>query len=180
MSRPAVFLDRDGVLCKERGYITETEQLNIFSFSKTSVSRLHDAGYYCICVTNQSAVGRGILSMEKLEQIHKKLMAEVGLDAIYSCPHLPEAACHCRKPETGMIMQACRDLDIDLSGSIMVGDRWSDILCGQHAGIRTVLLESGYCNIGLESEVLPDYVFKNLEEFTEHYEVFTGGQARRN
>ena len=176
MIRPAIFLDRDGVLTMEYGYaISSIEEMKIYPYAADCVSRLKEAGYLTIVVTNQSAVAKGLFSIEELFDMNRKLQDEVGVDAIYYCPHHPNGKilkyskiCDCRKPATGMIDQACKDLDIDMSSSYMVGDRACDIILGQNAGIETVLLDSGYGREGLEEDCKPDYIMKDLAEFTEY------------
>lgn len=171
--KPAVFLDRDGVLCTEKGYITNTEQMEIFPYAGQCVELLHNKGYLAICITNQSAVARGYLTEEKLQMIHAHLISETGLDALYYCPHHPDGkepyyiVCECRKPGIGLITKAAREWKIDLSHSYMVGDRASDILCGKNAGLKTILLESGYGTQHLEQPVVPDAVYEDLWEFVQ-------------
>ncbi len=164
MSRPAVFLDRDGVLCEERGYLHSGDKLQIFPYAAEAVRRLHEAGYLAIVITNQSGVARGYLTEAELQVMNRELMNVTGVDAVYYCPHLGEL-CNCRKPKTGMVEQACRDCDIDLPRSWFVGDRASDIQTGINARLRTALLESGYGIAQLEFDVKPDVVFEDLREF---------------
>lgn len=177
-TRPAIFLDRDGVLCREKGYITEKEELDIFPETRDCIELLHQKGFLAICITNQSAVARGILSEQKLQEMNEYLIRETGLDAVYYCPHHPNGigkycvSCNCRKPDTGMILCAMKDFEIKKESSYMVGDRASDILCGQKAGVKTVLLESGYGSLCLESPVSPDFVYDNLKTFVESGALF--------
>ena len=163
MSRPAVFLDRDGVLCEERGYLYSGDKLRIFPYAAEAVRRLHEAGYWAIVATNQSGVARGYLTEADVKRMNRELTERTGVDAVYCCPHLE--GCDCRKPRTGMIDQACRDFDIDLPRSWFVGDRASDIQTGINAGLRTALLESGYGTARLEFDVKPDFIFADLREF---------------
>lgn len=168
--KPAFFLDRDGVLCREEGYITSTEKLHIFDYARDCISKIHKAGYLAVCITNQAAVAKGLLEEEELMRMNEYLKAQTGLDAIYYCPHHPNAIgryrlnCNCRKPETGMILRAGEEFGIDLSCSYMIGDRATDILCGQRAGMKTILLESGYGTGRLEQEVTADYVKEDLRQ----------------
>lgn len=169
--KPAVFLDRDGVLTEERGYLRGVEELRIFPYAAECVRRFHELGYYAIVVTNQSAVARGILTEEGLREMNGLLMERTGVDAVYYCPHhergtVPKYAvpCRCRKPQTGMIERACRDFPVDLRNSLMVGDRACDIRMGERAGLETVLLESGYGTARLEEPVTPDHVLKDLRD----------------
>lgn len=168
--KPAVFLDRDGVLTKEKGYICTIDELEVFSYAYECVQQIKNKGYYAIVVTNQSGIARGLFTEADLQKMHLYLKQETGVDAIYYCPHHPEGTiqeyrkiCYCRKPATGMIKQACKDYRIDLDRSFMVGDRAGDIITGQGAGLKTILLESGYGLEQLEAHIKPDYIFKNLQ-----------------
>lgn len=172
---PAVFLDRDGVVCKEKSYITSVDQLEIYPFVEYAVKSIREAGFKIIIVTNQSAVARGMLKEEELLSIHRFLMEVIPVDALYYCPHYPPKGeeespyhinCGCRKPKPGMIYTASDEHKIDLEKSYIVGDRASDIIAGQNAGVTTVLVQTGYGTGKLEQDVQPDYVFKDLEEFT--------------
>lgn len=171
--RPAVFLDRDGVLCTEKSYVTKREELEIFPETKYCIDLLHQKGFLAICITNQSAVARGLLSEQALQEMNEYLIGETGLDAVYYCPHHPNGigkygiTCNCRKPDIGMIACARKDFAIRKEASYMIGDRASDILCGQNAGLRTVLLESGYGTARLEKPVAPDFVYPDLKSFVE-------------
>lgn len=169
--KPAVFLDRDGVLTREKSYVTSIEQLEIFLYARECIARLKRNGYYAIVITNQSGVARGFFSENELKRMNQCLIEQTGVDAVYYCPHyekgkVPEYAkkCNCRKPQTGMIERACQDFAIDMAGSYMVGDRSSDILMGQKIGIKTILLESGYGSGRLEEQVKPDYVLNDLRD----------------
>lgn len=169
--KPAVFLDRDGVLTEERSYVCSVRELHIFSYAKECVQAFQAAGYYAVVITNQSGVARGLFSEDEMKKINRYLMEQTGVDAVYYCPHhvqgiVPEyrIACRCRKPQIGLIEQACRDFPIDLSRSVFVGDRASDILTGQKARLKTVLLESGYGSARLEERVQPDYVMRDLRD----------------
>lgn len=171
MSKPTVFLDRDGVLCREQSYIVNVEDMEIFDYSAMCICQIHEAGYFAIVVTNQSAVARGMLALAELERMNAVLRDRLGVDAVYYCPHHEKGVvaeyvkkCNCRKPLTGMIEQACRDFEIDLSNSMMVGDRAGDILMGKNAGLKTVLLESGYGTGRLEQSVAPDYILNDLRD----------------
>lgn len=170
LMKPAVFLDRDGVLTKEKSYVRTVEELEIFSYAFECVQQIKNKGYYTIVVTNQSGIARGLFTEADLYKLHLYLKQETGVDAIYYCPHHPEGKirpyrkiCHCRKPATGMIEQACKDYRIDMDRSFLVGDRAGDIIAGQGAGLKTILLESGYGLKRLESNVKPDYIFKDLQ-----------------
>ncbi|MDE6962716.1 MAG: HAD family hydrolase [Lachnospiraceae bacterium] len=172
--RPAVFLDRDGVLTKEKSYVSSAEDLEIFSYTAECVRQIHEKGYYAIVITNQSGIARGLFAEKELVKMNDILIEETDVDAIYYCPHHPDGkidkyrkVCSCRKPETGLLEAAARDFAIDMQRSWMVGDRAGDILTGKRAGIRTILLESGYGLARLEEEVTPDYILNDLRDVME-------------
>lgn len=172
--KPAVFLDRDGVLAVEESYVCFVEQLKIFPYARECIAKIHRKGYYAIVITNQSGIARGLFAEEELLKMNQRLLQETGVDAVYYCPHHPmgtikkyAVACKCRKPLTELFEKACRDFQIDLTNSFMVGDRASDILAGIRIGVKTILLESGYGSENLEYEVNPDYRFEDLRMFVE-------------
>lgn len=172
--KPAVFLDRDGVLAKEKSYVLSVNELEIFPYTAECIRQIHKKGYYAVVITNQSGIARGLFTEAELAKMNDRLMKETGVDAVYYCPHHPEGKvkeyrkeCSCRKPEMGLLKAAAKDLDIDMSKSWMVGDRAGDILAGEKAGVKTILLESGYGLRGLEKEVTPDYIFNDLRDVME-------------
>ncbi|MEM0448488.1 MAG: HAD-IIIA family hydrolase [Methanomassiliicoccales archaeon] len=141
--RRAVFIDRDDTIAKDVPYCPSPEKLELFPGVGRSIKRLNDAGFLVIMVTNQSGVARGYFSEEDLERIHDKMrrdLAEEGahLDAIYYCPHLPEAGCDCRKPAVGMIMQAMRDFDIDIFSSFVIGDSEREMELARRIGAKGI------------------------------------------
>lgn len=167
--RPAVFLDRDGVLMEEKGYITCEKDMTVFPYSCQCVHEIKEMGYLVIVVTNQAAIGKGLLAEEILKKMNRMLIKETGVDAVYYCPHHPQAVlpeyrkeCKCRKPGTGLFEQAVSDFNIDLHDSYMAGDRALDILAGKRMGVHTILLESGYGTGNLEFNVIPDYYAPDL------------------
>lgn len=137
-----------------------------------ALSRLRE--YKVVVVTNQSAVGRGLMTIETAQEINNQLveMIQKGhgqIDAVYMCPHAPEAHCNCRKPNPGLLLQATQDLSLDLSQSWMIGDAWTDLLAGKAAGVRNVaFVKTGRGNDQLlnpKPEDLADYyVFNDLSE----------------
>ena len=143
---PAVFLDRDGVLIENReDYVREWSQVLVYPKTYLSLLRIQTAGYKIVVVTNQSAVGRGVISIQTAEEINDKLIKTIQengarVDRAYMCPHRPDEGCDCRKPKPGMILQAARELDLDPSRSWMIGDAWSDLLAGQSAGARGLIM----------------------------------------
>lgn len=167
MKKPAIFLDRDGVLSVEKSYITKVEELEIFPYTAQCIQEFKKLGYYAICISNQSAVGRGMMQMTDLQEINQFLKEQTNIDAIYCCPHYwkgNDPICNCRKPQSGLFMQSMREFSIDLKKSYMVGDRATDILAGQNIGVKTILLESGYGSKRLEADVTPDHIFQDLRD----------------
>jgi heptosyltransferase-2 len=156
LMRPAVFLDRDGTLIEERGYADRLELIELFPWTADAIRLLNHAGFATVVVTNQSAIGHGIIDESFLQQVHELIDTRLAaggakIDAYYFCPHHPEATlaqyravCRCRKPAPGMIERACREMQLDPARSVMVGDKWLDVACGHHAGTRAVLVRSGH------------------------------------
>src|SRR5262245_35283794 len=172
---PAIFLDRDGVLIENRSdYIRDWSHVRIFPQALKALATLKPQSCKIIVVTNQSAVGRGLVSIDIVQEINDRLVKisdEMGgkIDKIYTCPHTPEDACECRKPKPGLLLQAAQDLSIDLQRSWMIGDAWSDLLAGQAAGVQgVVLLKTGRGAEQLrqsQPENLADYfVFNDLAD----------------
>ncbi|MCR5748093.1 MAG: HAD family hydrolase [Lachnospiraceae bacterium] len=168
--KPAVFLDRDGVLTVEKGYLRSADDMVIYDYARDCIKRLQDAGFLTIVITNQSGVARGYFSEDELIDMNDRLIRETKVDDIYYCPHHPEGkieayrkVCSCRKPGTGMVDKACADHSIDLSCSYLIGDRGSDILTGQNAGIKTILVRSGYGS-SEEKKLHPDHVCDDLRD----------------
>lgn len=172
MNKKAVFLDRDGVLNVEKSYICSVDEFEIYDYAKRSVELIHEKGYYAIVVSNQSGIARGMFSERTMQEMNEFLIEKTGVDKIYYCPHYRDGiikryaiACSCRKPDTGLIERAVREYDIDVKTSYMVGDRASDIKTGKNAGMKTVLVKTGYGEKELEVDVSPDYIYKNLLDF---------------
>jgi D-glycero-D-manno-heptose 1,7-bisphosphate phosphatase len=152
----AVFLDRDGTVTEEVGYLTSLDMLKLVRGAGAAIKRLNEAGYKVVLVTNQSGVARGYFPESLVDDAHdllRRMLMEDGalLDGIYYCPHHPSAGntkytiiCDCRKPETGLLDRAARDLAIDLKQSFMIGDKWSDIELGHRAGMRSILVRTGF------------------------------------
>ena len=177
----AVFLDRDGTVNEEVGYLTDLSQLRLIPGAGAAIRRLNHAGYKVIVVTNQSGVARGYFPESLVHEAHAYLtnmLREEGavLDGIYYCPHHPTAGnsrytmvCDCRKPGTGLIDQATRDFGVDISLSFMVGDKWSDIDLAQRTGVRAILVTSGFApddpgNRRPEHVVEPDFTAHSITE----------------
>ena len=137
---PAVFLDRDGVINRDSpDYITSFDAFEFLPGSIEAIARLKAAGFTVFVITNQSAIHRGLLTLSTLAEIHRHLLRSVEdagghIQEIYYCPHRPDENCICRKPLPAMILSASRKYGLDLSSAIMIGDKGSDIACGQNAG----------------------------------------------
>ena len=152
----AVFLDRDGTVNEEVGYLRDIDKLVLIPGVAGAIRRLSDAGFKIVLVTNQSGVARGYFPEALVHEAHARLdemLKQEGarIDAVYYCPHHPTAGnsrytvdCDCRKPRTGLLDRAARDMDINVSHSYMVGDKWSDVELGQRAGAITILVQSGF------------------------------------
>jgi len=143
---PAIFLDRDGVLIENRSdYVRDWSQVRIFSKAIEALSLVSAKRYKVVIITNQSGIGRKFISAETAHEINQKLVdviEESGgqIDGVYMCPHRPEEQCSCRKPRPGLILQAARELALDLQRSWMIGDAWSDLLAGKDAGIHGIIM----------------------------------------
>ena len=141
-SSKAVFLDRDGVLTRERrDYVKTPDELEVLPGIGPPLRDLGKMGFRLVIVTNQSVVGRGLTTDEEMGRIHEKLQSELKrmdcfVDAIYYCPHLPNSGCSCRKPEPGLILRAAKDLGLDVSSSWMIGDKEIDLEAARRAGCR--------------------------------------------
>lgn len=173
-SRPAIFLDRDGVLIKDMDKNPIVENFELLDNVPEAIKKINQSGYLAIVVTNQPMIAKGFVTFEQVDDVHKLLETELGkdgayLDDIYFCPHHPEKGfageipelkvdCNCRKPKPGMLLKAAQDYHIDLSQSWMIGDRESDIKAGKAAGCKTVLIGT------LPSFEKANYNFKNLSE----------------
>ena len=147
--RRAAFLDRDGTICEEMGYVNHVDRLRIFPFAAAAIRQLNEAQVPVIVVTNQSGVARDIFPESLVHQVHRKMIAELSaggarVDAIYFCPHKTEDACECRKPNPGLLERAAGEHALDLSSSWVVGDRYADLEMGYAAGARGILVMTGY------------------------------------
>ncbi len=152
----AVFLDRDGTINEEMGYINHISRFRLFDFVPRAIKILNEAGFIVIVVTNQSGVARGYFDEQLVREIHERLVEDLKIksariDGIYYCPHHPQEGrgeykkdCPCRKPKTGMIDLAVKDHNIDVSHSFMVGDRYKDIVFAKKAGLKPVFVKTGY------------------------------------
>jgi D-glycero-D-manno-heptose 1,7-bisphosphate phosphatase len=154
--RPAVFLDRDGTILDELGYLTPDAALTIYPWSLDAIRLLGRGGYAIVIVTNQGGIARGLYTREFVEETHRRLgerfrAAGAIVDGWYFCPHHSEALvaefsgpCTCQKPAPGMALDAARTLGLDLQRSWVIGDQWRDIALGHAVGSRTVLVHTGH------------------------------------
>lgn len=183
--RRAAFLDRDGVMVEilrdpELGVLYTAfhpDQLRASNGAAEAIRRLRSMAYECIVVTNQPGPAKGHFPLAQIERMNARLREMFALDAVYACPHHPEGgpggdpalvrSCDCRKPRPGMLHQAARERGIDLARSVMIGDSLDDVRAGKAAGVRTVLINGGRCelcpNRG-ESPVTPDATVQSLSE----------------
>jgi D-glycero-D-manno-heptose 1,7-bisphosphate phosphatase len=155
MHTRAIFLDRDGVINRNRkDYVKQWSEFVFLPRVFTALRQLNASDFWIIVVTNQSAVGRGLLSRGALEALHARMLSEVRrnggrIDAVLYCPHRPDDGCDCRKPQPGMLHEAARRFDLDLRASYMVGDSHADVLAALAAGVSPLLVNGGH---GLLSE----------------------------
>ncbi len=180
--RPAVFLDRDGVI--NRGFLREgktyaprrLEDFRLLPGARAAVRALSDAGYLIVVVTNQPDIGNGLVDPGVVAAMHNRLRRALPLVAIEMCPHKQTDGCSCRKPKPGMLRRAAKRYYIDLSASFMVGDRWSDVVAGHKAGCYTIFVDRGYdaCR-----ELQPDIVVRSLPEATRHILTVARPSERR-
>jgi D-glycero-D-manno-heptose 1,7-bisphosphate phosphatase len=164
---PAIFLDRDGVLIENRpDYVRNWAQVKILPNIVDTLASNAVKNYKKIIVTNQSAVGRGLITLEAARNINENLVRVIEnhhgkIHGVYMCPHAPGAQCSCRKPKPGLILQAAHDLSLDLGRSWMIGDAWSDLLAGRAAGVPKV----GILKTGRGSEQLLQQSPDNLTDY---------------
>ena len=171
----AVFLDRDGTIIEDTGYISSLQGVHFIPGSIEAIRQLNEAGYKVIVITNQSGIARNFFSEDMLQAIdkfiHKQVLIGGGhIDAFYYCPHHPEHGvypyrreCDCRKPEPGLIKRGAREHHVDLNRSFMIGDHSCDIEAGQRAGLRTIFVTTGH---GKKEQTKikkqPDHIAANL------------------
>ncbi|WP_312112707.1 D-glycero-beta-D-manno-heptose 1,7-bisphosphate 7-phosphatase [Pantoea septica] len=173
---PAVFLDRDGTLNVDHGYVHEIDNFQFIDGAIEALQELKKMGFALVLITNQSGIARGMFSEDQFMQLTEWMDwsladRDVDLDGIYFCPHLPDApveayrqACDCRKPHPGMLLSAQKHLDIDMAASYMVGDKTEDVLAGKAARVGTnVLVRSGKA-VTAEGEAAADWVLNSIAE----------------
>ena len=156
MKKPAVFIDRDGTINEQMGYINHVSRFKILPRVPQAIRMLNRHGFLVLVVSNQSGVARGYYPMDLVETIHHLMVARIKekqgvIDGVFFCPHHPAGSvpefsreCNCRKPKTGLIEQACKSFEIDLRRSFVVGDMCTDIELAHRAGLKGVLVKTGY------------------------------------
>jgi heptosyltransferase-2 len=169
-----VFLDRDGTLNYDSGYLKSASELKLLPGVGPALARLKAAGARLVVVTNQSGVGRGILTLKDLEAIHARLEGlleqdDAALDAIYFCPHHPDDGCRCRKPARGMVDRAVSELQVDLRRSYLIGDHARDVQLAKAVGAKAILVTSGRVdeqaiNMLRAQQAMPDTIVQSMAE----------------
>lgn len=168
--RRFVALDRDGTIIVERHYLSDPAQVELIPGAANALRQLSDLGLGLVVITNQSAVGRGFFDQRRLHLIHERLHGLLGaegvhLDGIYFCLHRPEDNCNCRKPQSGLMELAARELGFTPQACFVVGDKESDIELGRRVGATTVLVRTGYgASVAGNHKAAPDYVVDDLGE----------------
>jgi D-glycero-D-manno-heptose 1,7-bisphosphate phosphatase len=174
----AIFLDRDGVICKNRtDHVKSWREFEFLPGAIQSIAQLSRLPYLIIVITNQAVIGRKMVEAEAVEEIHRKMVSKLvsaggRIDAIFTCPHRPEDNCDCRKPQPGMLLEAKRTFDIDLSRSYLVGDAATDILAAQRVGSTAIMILTGRGEQQLvpafKMAMTPFTITQNLASATAH------------
>jgi len=168
--RTFALLDRDGTIIVERNYLSDPVQVELLPGAASGLHRLRQLGLGLAVITNQSAIGRGYIDEPRLYKIHERFLglleeAAVFIDGIYFCPHLPEDNCECRKPGTGLINRAARELGFDLRDCYVIGDKECDIEMGRRVAATTLLVLTGYGKETIAKGISrPDFVARDLNE----------------
>ena len=188
--RRAVFLDRDGTIGEELGYVNHIDRFQIFPYAAEAIRELNQANIPVIVVTNQSGIARKIFPESLVHEVHKKMIAELAaggawVDGIYYCPHKSEDSCECRKPNPGLLEQAAREHALDLGASWVVGDRYADLEMSHAAGGRGILVMTGYGRGEYELHHSgwprqPDALAENLKDAVRQILSNGGGAPHRN
>jgi mannose-1-phosphate guanylyltransferase / phosphomannomutase len=178
--QPAIFLDRDGTINRDRGYVTKPQEFELEDGAVEAIRLINESDFLAIVATNQASIARGSLTEEGLNDIHQKMktelaMGEAHLDGIYFCPHYSEKdfaegkavnaiPCECRKPKTGLIDRAAKEMFVDLSRSWFVGDTTIDMMAAKNANLTSVLVRTGEAGKDGKFDVKPDFEAENLLE----------------
>ncbi len=178
----AIFMDRDGTLSHEVGYVNHISRFKLYSFTPEAIKLINQSDFLAICVTNQAGVARGYFDESLVKEVHKKMQQELKkngayLDDILYCPHHPSANgnpeytvdCNCRKPNPGMLIEASERYNIDLKQSFVIGDKISDVKLAKNVGAKGIMVMTGYGRGEYEYQreqwdVFPDYLAENILE----------------
>ena len=174
---PAIFLDRDGTIIEQVELLHKPSQVRLFKDSAAAIKLFNELGYLTIVVTNQPVVARGLIGPKEVDHIHAVLIERLAkkgakIHAVYFCPHHPKAnmkkyrmECRCRKPNVGMIIEAAKKLNLDLKKSFMIGDATPDVLAGNRAKMKVILVRTGHGGKDVwQYESKPDFVVKNMAQ----------------
>lgn len=164
---PAVFLDRDGTVIEEAEYLHEPERIRVLPNALEGMKRFRDMGFRVVLITNQPGIGMGYYSKEDFYRVNRALLKQVSaagvlVDKVYFCPHSKSEKCDCRKPGQALVRRAEEDLNLDLTRSVMIGDKTSDIETGRRAGMKTVAVHTGFGAKDGEFDVKPDWIAGDL------------------
>jgi len=144
---PAVFVDRDGTLIHDADYCSDPKQVKVLEGVSEALRKLKQRGYKIIVITNQSGIGRGFFTLDQYRAVEAEVSRQIGsnlIDVTYFCPDVPGQPSKCRKPEPGMVLQAARERNIDLSRSFFIGDKEVDVECAHNAGVRALRVRTGF------------------------------------
>ena len=165
---PAIFLDRDGTILQDVDYCGDPNDVKVLPGAPEALGKLKESGFKLIVITNQSGIARGYFTERQYRAIEAEVSRQIGddlIDATYFCPHLPNDGCKCRKPSPEMVLNAARDHHVNLASSFFIGDKESDLACGRNAGVRTILVRTGY---GKDVDgALADFVAQDLGQAAE-------------
>ena len=173
MPSRVAFLDRDGTIIEEKDFIRTADQIEFMPGSIDAIKMLRSLGYKIVVVSNQSGIGRGILTEKMVTEVNASFLRrledeDAPADALYFCPHHPDDNCDCRKPKTGMIERAVGELGLDLENAVVIGDKLADVKLGRNIGAKTILVLTGYGRKVLDElrdwnpDEKPDFVAENL------------------
>jgi D,D-heptose 1,7-bisphosphate phosphatase len=189
MLNTAVFLDRDGTLNEDPGYLGDPNNLKLFPGTGKALSLLKKMKFRLIVISNQSGISRGLITKENVESVNAKINEllnpdDVRIDAFYYCPYHPDFSssqdCSCRKPSPEMVFKAAQDLSIDLNRSYFIGDATTDIECGINAGLKTILVKTGYGEESISilqmQNKFPSFVAKNILDACEFIQKDYSGE----